>query len=114
MPYDLPSFDTHTRNIKLPDGMNCVVAMSGWHWNSLDWINDNTDWSLDDFIGISWRGSQEILDEGIVEGDIVKKGDNLAAIFTKAFEFAIEDHMQRIIAEENAREAIQAEASQQT
>lgn len=112
MPYDLPSFDTHTRNIKLPNGMNCVVAMGGWYWNSLDWINDNTDWSLEDFIGVSWRGAREILGDGIY-GDVVARDDNLAAAFTKCFKFAIQDHMERIIAEEDAREAVQAEASEQ-
>lgn len=105
MPYDLPSNEIHSRIIKLLDGNDYLIAMGGWYWNSLDWINDNTDWSFDDYIGMAWRGSRELIAEGTA-----KYPDNFLAEFTLCLKFAIKEHMTEIIAEEDRREAIQAEA----
>ena len=53
MKYSLPHDQMHSRVITAPDGLNHVITMTGWYWNSLDWMHDETDWKNTDFIELA-------------------------------------------------------------
>ena len=106
MPYDLPSDEVCSRTIRMPDETDHVIDMEGWYWNSLDWINDNTDWSLEDYIKLAWTSARELISEGTA-----KYPDDLMAEFVLCFKFAIKERMMKIIAEEERRDAMKAAAS---
>ena len=90
----------------MPDETDHVIDMEGWYWNSLDWINDNTDWSLEDYIKLAWTSARELISEGTA-----KYPDDLMAEFVLCFKFAIKERMMKIIAEEERRDAMKAAAS---
>lgn len=100
MPYDLPSFDVHTRIITGPDGQDYLIAMEGWYWNSLDWLHAHTDWKDSDFIGVAWRAARRTEREGTMHHT-----GNFVAEMTLAFKIAIKTHMDDVIAAEDAQRA---------
>jgi hypothetical protein len=67
-PYGLPSEEVFTRKVTGPNGIDYLVALPGWYWNSLDWINDNGDWREADFFDVAWRLAREVEDTQDIGG----------------------------------------------
>jgi hypothetical protein len=96
MPYDLPSKEVFQRIIKTPDGTDYIIALPGWYWNSLDWMDTNTNWHEIDFIGIAWRVARQMENDGTM-----KHPGNLHAEFAFVFEAVIWAKMNDFISTDN-------------
>jgi hypothetical protein len=96
MAYDLPSDETHTRLVTGLDGIDYLVALEGWFWNSLDWIHNNTDWHDTDFINLAWKAARAMENDGTMTHP-----GNFPAEFSLAFKASIWAHMVNLISAEN-------------
>lgn len=67
MAYNLPSDALFSRAITGPDDISYIVTMDGWHWNSLDWMRDNTEWKEKDFIELAWSVSRQMENDGTMK-----------------------------------------------
>ena len=64
MAYDLPHDQIYTRIITTPDGLDYVIAMTGWYWNSFDWSHENTDWDNSTFVRLAWTLAKQRDNDG--------------------------------------------------
>lgn len=98
MAYDLEEDTIYTRVLKLPDGMDYVIAMEGWFWMSVDWMDTNTEWKIDDFVGMAWRAARETENDGTMNNP-----GNFVAEFIAAFRYGISLRMREFVAQQDAR-----------
>lgn len=96
MAYDIPSDDAISRIIKAPDGIDYIVTMDGWYWNSLDWMHENTDWKEADFINLAWRVSRQMENDGTM-----KHPGDFSSEFAYCFKAGVCLHMNDLINKEN-------------
>lgn len=97
MAYDLEEDTIYTRVLKLPDGIDYVIAMEGWFWMSVDWMNANTEWRIEDFVGIAWRAARETENDGTMNNP-----GNFVAEFIAAFRYGISLRMREFVALQDA------------
>ncbi len=83
-PYGLPEEELFTRTVKGPNGVDYLISMPGWYWNSLAWVDDHGDWREADFYKGAWRIAREIEDTYDIGGP-------------GAFQVAFEGSLQRLI-----------------
>jgi hypothetical protein len=83
-PYGLPEEEVVTRKVTGPNGVDYLLSMPGWYWNSLAWINDHTDLRATDMYMCAWRIAREIDDTYDIGGP-------------GAFQVAFEGSLQRLI-----------------
>jgi hypothetical protein len=84
----VPWEEIFVRPIQTPDGMINIVALSGWFWNSLAWMEANSDWNTKRFSRLAWQTLQN-------ESDWNMPG--WKAEFSKLFECAIYIRMYQFI-----------------
>jgi hypothetical protein len=106
MAYDLETDTIYTRVLKLPDDMDYVIAMEGWFWMSLDWMNVHTEWKAEDFIGMAWRAARETENDGKMQNP-----GNFVAEFIDAFRYGISRRIRVFLAEQEARTPAAATAA---
>lgn len=97
MPYDLAHDERHTRLLYLPTGLDCVVAMEGWYWNALDWMVENSEWSLRHFVDTAWLAASRTEEAGVMSNP-----ENKIAEFRDGLKCIISLHMDEILAAEDA------------
>ena len=95
MAYDLPHDQIYTRIITTPDGLDYVIAMTGWYWNSFDWSHENTDWDNKTFIRLAWTLAKQRENDGEMENP-----GNFVAEFTTALQSFIWLHISKRIEKE--------------
>lgn len=93
---ELPAEEVHTRIIKGLDGVDYLIAMEGWYWNSLDWMHANTDWKDSDFIEMGWSVARQMENDGTM-----KNPGNFPAEFAFGFKACIWSRMVNFISAEN-------------
>lgn len=101
MPYDLPSFAPLSRVLRGENGLDHLITMEGWYWNSLDWMNDETEWKQADFVGMAWRAALEVENNG----EAGNLQGNVVAAFTLCLKGSIKLRMDLLIAKEDAQHA---------
>jgi hypothetical protein len=96
MKYSLSHDQMHSRIITAPDGIDHLITMGGWYWNSLDWMHNETDWKNSDFIGLAWKTAKQMENDGTMENP-----GNLLAEFQLAFKYHIWFRMKDLINKED-------------
>jgi hypothetical protein len=91
----LPSTEIHSRIVTAPDGMDYLIAMTGWHWNSLDWSHENTEWDNETFIRLAWTLAKQRENDGRMEHP-----GNFVAEFATTLQSFIWLHISRRIEKE--------------
>lgn len=93
--YDLPLDDLFSRVVNA-EGQDYLITMDGWHWNSLDWMNDKTNWVLQDFIEMALCTAKEL-----EQNNAMTFPGNFPAEFMTAFKGHVYLRMKILINEEN-------------
>lgn len=78
----------YSRIVKAPNGIEYLVTLEGWYWNSLDWMITEDGWTLDSFTGSAWRVARKMEEAGTMNfpGDFKSE-------FQEALGMAIQEQM---------------------
>jgi hypothetical protein len=85
----------YSRLVRAPDGVDYLLNIEGWYWNSLDWLITERGWTQDSFVGTAWRAASRTQEAG----DMLHPG-----VFKSEFETAFRMAIQEEIAVEGERE----------
>jgi hypothetical protein len=65
----------YPRVVKAPDGIEYLVNLKGWFWNSLDWLIAEEGWTEESFIQSAWRAARNTQEAGTMENPGVFKNE---------------------------------------
>lgn len=95
MSSESPSEEVKSRKFTAPDDNIYTVHMEAWYWNSLDWMNNNTEWSERDFLELAWKTARQMENDGTMEHP-----GNFQEEFALAFKSHVGFRMTQLIEEE--------------
>lgn len=79
---------SYSRIVAAPNGIEYLVSLKGWFWNSLDWLIAEEDWPLESFVRSAWIVARKMEEAGTMTfpGDFKSE-------FEKCLGMAIQEEM---------------------
>lgn len=89
----------YSRIVKAPDGIEYLVTLKGWYWNTMDWLIEEDDWELETFTRPAWRIARKMEEAGTMSNPGVFKDE-----FERALADMIYEMTHQIMAREDGHE----------
>jgi len=91
VPYDLATNESHSRVLLGFDRAQHSIAMEGWYWNALDWLDAETEWKTGDLVQVAW-----IAAINAIRNRTTTNPGNFLADFTLALKYGIQSKVDEL------------------